>query len=198
MEATPGAQPEILRIRDDILMRDLPATPSPKQAAPPRPAQTALKKRKAKSTTWTETTQEKEAVQPAKSAAAVAARAEAAAELAIDNIPGRFWKRHAEFRLYPDHGALQLLPELAATHGKWKKMLGKMKAAVKENSRLRRLRTVVRKCKEKGYIAISIVEACAEAGMDLADASSIAAASMQVGTRTIRRWRALYKQNGGE
>ena len=112
MEATPEAQPEILRIRDDIIMQDLPAAPSPKQA-PPRPTQTAPKKRKAKS--MKETTQEKEAAQSAKSAAAVAARAEAAAALAIDNIPGRSWKRHAEFKLYPDHGALQLLPELAET-----------------------------------------------------------------------------------
>jgi hypothetical protein len=128
-------------------MQDLPATPSPKQAAPRRPAQTAPKKRKAKSTT--ETTQEKEAAQSAKSAAAVAARAEAAAELAIDNIPGRFWKRHAEFRLYPDHAALQLLPELAETHGRWKRAMKKPVTRLMVPV-VRPLTLVVRKKRKRG------------------------------------------------
>jgi hypothetical protein len=196
MEATPEGQPEILRIRDDILMRDLPATPSPQQAAPPRPAITAPKKRKAKSTT--ETAQEKKAAKSAKSAGAVAARAGAAAQSAVDNIPGRSWQRHALFKLFPGHDPLQLIPELAETHGRWKRMLGKIKATVKENNRLRQLKSIIRRCKEKRYVAISIVEACLEEDIYIKHATSIAARAMKVGTRTIDRWRSVYKQNGGE
>ena len=158
MEATPEAQPEILRIRDDIIMQDLPATPVPKPpAARQRPAATATKKRKTKSTT--DTAEEKAAAKSAKTAAAIAARAVAVVELAIDSTPGRFWPRFAEYRSEIVRDGLSA-PELPATHGKWKRIMGKVKARVREIERARQVRYIVRHCNDKGYIAISIVEAC--------------------------------------
>ena len=97
----------------------------------------------------------------ATSTATVVAAAESTAAAATDAHvnPPRFWDRKAQCGIVRVSDT-EWLPELAATHVKWKRMCGKVVQQVEEHKETCMLRKVIENCKERGYIGVSIFNSC--------------------------------------
>ena len=133
MEEVPEGQGALVRIRDQMLAApDTPTSTSRSGPAmvisPGYSAQRAAKRKRVSQGVQNRIAK----------AAAMAAAAADVAEAAVDAIPGRWWPRRCIFRPFRCDDGLNG-PELAGTHGRWKKLLVKVKATVHENERQQRL-----------------------------------------------------------
>ena len=124
MEEVPEGQGALIQIRDQMLVDPAaPDTPTPTARAGPTitPIQ---RPRNVKRKRVSKGVQNKIA-----KAAAMAAAAADVAEAAVDAVPGRWWPRRCIFRPFRCDDGLNG-PELVGTHGRWKKLLVKVKAVI--------------------------------------------------------------------
>ena len=103
----------------------------------------------------------------------------------MDAIPGRWWARFDEYRPVQCGDGLPG-PELAATYGKWKRLLVKVKATVHERTRVATLKYIINHCPDRFYMAISAVEACLSEGMTSEQAVRITANALHAGESSVR------------
>ena len=175
MEELPEGQGALVQIRDQMPV-DAAAPDTPTSTARAGPTISPNQRpRKDKRKRVSQGVQNKIA-----KAAAMAAAAADVAEAAVDAIPGRWWPRRSTYLPFRCDDGLTG-PELAATHGRWKKLLVKVKATVHENERQQRLTYVLRRCPQKFHMALSCHEACISVGMTSLEADKIAALSVRAG-----------------